>query len=298
MRLDDLYGLSWVADPRIAPDGRSVAFVVWRVDREANDYASAIWLVPFDGSSPARPFTSGGKQDLAPRWSPDGSRLAFVSNRERKAKQLYVIPTVGGEGRRLTELDEDVTEPVWSPDGTRLAFSSRARDPAYEEEEDKRRQPRRFARLQYKLDDAGWIGDRRRQHLTVPADGSASPTQVTHGDYEHQHPAWSPDGTRIAFASARQDDWDIELFCDIYLVDAQGGEPLRLTGCDRWYEAPAWSPDGSLIACRFGIGGFRLPASRPDRSARRHEWGAARAHVGAGPQLRSVSGDPRARLGR
>ena len=185
--------------------------------------------------------------------------LAFASNRERKAKQLYVIPTAGGEGRRLTDLDEDVTEPVWSPDGTRLAFSARLRDPAYEEEDDKRRRPRRFARLQYKLDDEGWIGDRRRHIFTVPADGSGPPVQLTHGDYEDQYPAWSPDGTRIAFASARQEDWDTELVRHLFLVDTDGGEPVRLTRDDGWHEAPAWSPDGSLIACRFSAGGFDFP---------------------------------------
>jgi dipeptidyl aminopeptidase/acylaminoacyl peptidase len=259
VRPEDLYELSWVSDPRLAPDGRTVAFVVSRIDRETNDYASAIWLVPVDASSPARRFTSGEKQDVAPRWSPDGSRLAFVSNRERKAKQLYVIPAGGGEGLRPTELDEDVTEPVWSPDGTRLAFSARVRDPAYEEEEDKALQPRRFARLQYKLDDEGWIGDRRRHIFTVPADGSSPPKQLTHGDYEDQYPAWSPDGKQLAFVSARQEDWDIQLFRDVYLVDAQGGEPMRLTGCDSWHEAPAWSPDGSLIACRFSVAGFDFP---------------------------------------
>lgn len=69
MRPEDVYELRWAADPRIAPDGKTVAFVAWSVDREENDYSSSIWLVPADGSGPAQPFTASGKQDAAPRWS-------------------------------------------------------------------------------------------------------------------------------------------------------------------------------------------------------------------------------------
>src|SRR3990172_2746809 len=181
MRPDDLYDLTWVSDPRLSPDGRTAAAVVVRLDREENDNASAIWLVPVDGTEP-RQFTSGEKQDKDPRWSPDGTRLAFVSNRggKKEKKQLYVTPAEGGGALRLTDLDEDVTEPVWSPDGTRIAFTSRLRDAAYEHEEDgKRRAPRRFTRLQHKHDQYGWTGDRRNHVFVVPADGSGPPAQVT-----------------------------------------------------------------------------------------------------------------------
>ncbi|MER3411595.1 MAG: hypothetical protein C4305_04250, partial [Thermoleophilia bacterium] len=72
-------------------------------------------------------------------------------------------------------------------------------------------------------------------------------------------PAWSPDGARIVFDSARHEHWDIDLRRDLYLVSPQGGEPERLTSLDGWYEAPSWSSDGALIACRWEPGGFDYP---------------------------------------
>ena len=259
MRPEDVYELRWADDPRIAPDGRSAAYVSWRLDREANDYAAAIWLLALDGSGELRRLTRGQKQDVGPRWSPDGASLAFVSNRDTEAKQLYVLPAAGGEPLRLTELDEDVGEVVWSPDGTRLAFSSRVRDKAYEEKDDRKRGPRRFERLQYKLDDEGWIGDRRRHLFVVAADGSEEPKQLTDGDFEDAAPSWSPDGRRIAFVSARHEHWDTDLVRDVFVVDADGGEPEQVTGGDSRYEAPVWSADGSAIACRHTPDDFDYP---------------------------------------
>ncbi|HET7094356.1 MAG TPA: hypothetical protein VFI22_12780, partial [Thermomicrobiales bacterium] len=77
---DDLFAVRIVGDPRLSPDGTRVAYVVTRLDREADDYRSAVWLAPLDGGEPAQ-LTSGVARDSEPRWSPDGSRLAFVSNR-------------------------------------------------------------------------------------------------------------------------------------------------------------------------------------------------------------------------
>jgi dipeptidyl aminopeptidase/acylaminoacyl peptidase len=256
---EDVHALTGVADPRLSPDGRTIAYVVWGVDRDANAYRSSIHLVPVDGSAAPKQLTGGEKEDALPRWSPDGRLLAFVSNAESEKKQLYVLPVEGGEARRLTDLPEDVGEVAWSPDGTRLAFSMRVPDPAYEEPDEKRRAPRRITRLQYKLDDVGWTTDRRQHVFTVPADGSAAPKQVTSGDYEDGYPAWSPEGTRIAFASARGEDWDVEDVRDVYVVDAGGGDPVRVTDSSGECAAPTWSPDGSLIAFRYTAGRFDYP---------------------------------------
>jgi dipeptidyl aminopeptidase/acylaminoacyl peptidase len=246
----DVFQLSGVADPRLSPDGTTVAYVVSGLDGETNEYRGAIWLAALDGSSPPRQLTAGTRRDVDPRWSPDGSRLAFTSNRAGDTMQLYVLPVGGGEPRRLTDLKEDVTQAAWSPDGTTIAFVSRVRDSAYDEEDDKRRAPRRFARLQYKLEHVGWTADRPMHLFTVPADGAGEPVQITSGDAEDASPAWSPDGRTLAFVSARHADWDTEPVNDVYLVDAVDGddEPLRLTQGGGGVELPSWSPQGDRLA--------------------------------------------------
>ena len=256
---EDVYELTWAGEPRVSPDRKTVAFTVSSIDREESSYKSSIWLVPSDGSAPARRFTAGPKADSMPRWSPDGTKLAFVSNREHEKKQIYVMPADGGEPIRLTELKEDAGELAWSPDGTRIAFSTRVPDDAYEEEDEKKRRPRRITRAQYKLDNVGWTIDRRRHIFVVPADGSGEPVQLTDGDFEHETPTWSADGSRIAFASNREDDWDLSPNGYLYVVDASGGEPRRLTTDESAYSHPAWSPDGTVIACYWSRGGWDHP---------------------------------------
>jgi dipeptidyl aminopeptidase/acylaminoacyl peptidase len=251
---EDVYELTGAADPRLSPDGKTVAFSVWSIDKDANEYRGAIWTVPLDGSREARRFTSGEKRDASPRWSPDGSKLAFTSKRGGDHMDLYVIPADGGEPVRLTTCKDDVTDPEWSPDGSRIAFVSRVPDSAYDEKDDKKRPPRRLKRLKYKLEATGWTIDRPQHLFVVPADGSGEATQITDGDFEDVHPSWSPDGKTIAFVSARHQDWDTENVEDIYLVGADGGEPRRLTQGGGAFDGIAWSPDGGRLA------GVRYPA--------------------------------------
>src|SRR5918912_499932 len=180
---DDVYALRGASDPRLDPTGKTVAFAIWSIDGDANEYRANIWTAPVDGSSPPRRFTTGERRDGTPRWSPDGTKLAFVSSRkEKEPSQLYVIPVDGGEPTRLTELKEDVQDPVWSPDGTQIVFASRVRDDAYDEEDARKRRPRRITRLHYKLDNEGWTVDRRTNLFIVDVDGSGEPRRITDGD--------------------------------------------------------------------------------------------------------------------
>ncbi|HJV57744.1 MAG TPA: S9 family peptidase, partial [Methylomirabilota bacterium] len=223
---------------------------VTTLSEERDEYLSQIWLVDAAGGEPRR-FTAGPRRDTVPRWSPDGTRLAFVSERDAKQQgQLYVMPVAGGEPTRLTDLRHGVSAPEWSPDGTRLAFVSRVGgwvEPESEEEKRKSRPPRVITTLKYRFNGEGFTYDRRPQIFTVGADGG-EPRQLTEGDYDHADPTWSPDGRTLAFAAARHDERDHDDASDIWLVPAEGGAPRRLTDTRGPAGHPAFSPAGDMVA--------------------------------------------------
>src|SRR5919197_5382268 len=101
MTPQDITRIRLISDPQLSPDGRRVVFVVTTLSEDQDEYLSNIWVVETAGGEPRR-FTTGPKRDTVPRWSPDGSRLAFISERETHQKaQLYVMPADGGEPAKL-----------------------------------------------------------------------------------------------------------------------------------------------------------------------------------------------------
>lgn len=255
IEINDLGNIRYVGDPQISPDGSVVAYVVTEADIPGKTYHSSIWLAASDGSWERR-FTNSTAKDTSPRWSPDGRRLAFLSDRS-SIPQLYVIPVNGGEPQMLTDLKYSVAEPAWSPDGTWIAVTSkvgpegmviRSEQTAQDRQRENEQSDVKVIRtLKYKLDGEGFLGELKRHIFLVSPDGGR-PTQLTDGDWDDTNPSWSPDSTRVAFASNRTEDREFSRKSDIWIASVADTSTARVTGSDGQYVTPAFSPDGTLIA--------------------------------------------------
>ena len=278
MSLDDLLTAVRVADPQVSPDGRQVAFVRTTTDLAGGKRDAEVWIVPADGSAPPRQITRSEKTDEAPRFSPDGKTLAFISARGG-APQVYLLDLAGGEPRKLTDLAAGVQDPlVFSPDGKRLAFVSDVFPDCTDEACNRKRREEaekspvkvhHLKRLMYRHWDE-WRED-VRHHVLVADVATGAVTDVTPGDfdspphlYEEGAMAFSPDGKEIAFVSNR-DGNDAESWTtnkDVFLVPVGGGAAEKLTVQNAAADFdPAFTPDGASILVRAQ----RRPTFEADR---------------------------------
>ena len=274
--LDDQFAIHPVEGPRISPDGKWVAYTVTTTSLAKDEDEQRIWMVPFGGGD-AIALTSEGVSSGHPEWSPDGKYLAFLSARKGGTTQVWLLNRLGGEATQLTDFPQAVDSLVWSPDSKRLALVMRdatrdeldaAKDrdeekdsgekvekvekaEKVEREKAKAAKPWVIDRLQFKSDEVGYL-DHRRTHLYVFDVASKKSAQVTGGDYDDESPAWSPDGTKLAFASNRTADADRNYDENIWVVSAdnadKGAHLTQITTNPGEDHSPAWSPDGKWIA--------------------------------------------------
>ncbi|HVO32232.1 MAG TPA: S9 family peptidase [bacterium] len=265
MTADDYMSFEFLGDPRLSPDGAMVAFVVTTIDQKQNRRRSEIWTVPADGSHEPMPLTTAPQSSNAPRWSPDGRSIAFLSGRpmpgdaadQTPRTQVWMLSLAGGEARRVTNLLNGVSSFSWSPDGTRLVCVGRS-GPS-----DTGKSPsdvRHYTHANYKFNDTGWFDD-KRTHLWVVDVRSGAATQITSGDdWNDSDPQWSPEGTKIAFVSDRTGKaFDEGRNTDVWVIDAAGGPLTRISDHAGPDNQPRWSPDGKTIAFVAALEGKAHP---------------------------------------
>ena len=261
LRADDFYKIQTLTDPQVSPDGQWVAYVVTTNDREADEPRSAVWMVSWDGKQQIQ-LTNAAKETHAPRWSPDGHYLAFISTpAESEHGQVMVLDRRGGEARVLTSVSDEIGGYAWSPDGRRLVLVMTQGDeqtagPSAGTKAAKRPKPIVIDALHFKEDEDGYLGVGHGRHLYLFDVASKMINALTTDPASNENlPSWSPDGRQIAFVKTREKGPDPDGMEAIEVIDARAGSTARQVV--RAY-APnsqqlAWSPDGTLLAYLQGI---------------------------------------------
>jgi acylaminoacyl-peptidase len=251
----DLFDLEIAADPRISPDGERVVFVRRSADIMKDRFRAGLWIVDHDGGE-ARPLGDSTARESAPRWSPDGRKLLFTSDRDG-TPQLFVRWMDSGQTAQLTHLPKAPGGAAWSPDGRWIAFSMQVPDavepfvkmPAKPEGAEWAKQPNVIRRMIFRTDSAGYLEEAHAQIFVLPAEGG-TPRQLTRGPRNHGGGLeWTPDGKHIVFAGNLQDDPDYDpLESEVHVLRVSDGAITPLTERNGPDFSPVVSPDGKRIA--------------------------------------------------
>ncbi len=252
----DLFDLSTASDPRISPDGRTIAYVRRSADIMSDRMVPSIWLVDV-ATGAERPLVASKGAHSNPRWSPDGSRLAYISTMEGSSPQLFVRWIASGESARITGLPTSPSSIAWSPDGRQLAYVMSVPDegpklgsaPKKPEGAEWAKPLEIIDKVTYRNDGAGYVEPGFDQLFVVASTGGA-PRQLTYGAFHHSGPLdWTPDSRQVLLSANRSPDWERDARdSEIYLVDSLSGALSPLTSRDGPDSAPAVSPDGRYIA--------------------------------------------------
>ncbi len=298
LTLDDMHKFRDAGDPRCSPDGKWVAYTLTSTDVAADKRDTDIWMVSADGKENVR-VTTSTEGETSPRWSPDGRYLAFLSSRpgpgKNKGAQIWLLDRRGGEAQQLTDSKPRISGFEWAPDSKRMAVLVRDEEEEVKKLAEKdREKPRPIVidRYSFKRDGAGYLSGTKKTRIHLLDIESKKFELLTTTDFDESGPVWSPDGTRIAFASNHAADWDRVPSSDIFVVEAKAGSaPRKLTTFAGGDSSPVWSPDGKWIAylksSDHGLGEYnmtqlaivgadggtpRMVTAQLDRGVSRHEF--------------------------
>ncbi|HVZ56359.1 MAG TPA: S9 family peptidase [Chitinophagaceae bacterium] len=244
----DLYRLAGVGMGQVSPEGTWVAYPVTTVDSLKDRRETHLWMIRWDGRQNL-PLTSDSENETAPRWSPDGKYLSFLSSRqESKGNQVWLMDRRGGEGKKLTEIKGGVDDYAWSPDSRKLLLTITDQEPE-DTGKIKTSKPMVIDRFQFKQDVEGYRYKKAHTHLYLFDITTHRLDTLTRGDFDDQAATWSPDGTLICFVSNRTADPDRNENTDLWVIEPRPGSTVRqLTTWKGADNAPRWSPDSKWIA--------------------------------------------------
>jgi dipeptidyl aminopeptidase/acylaminoacyl peptidase len=254
IQLDDFTKISSVSDPQISPDGKSIAFILSRINLD-QDRADRDLLIIDIASGAPRALTHDRKGIGSPRWSPEGDRLAFeaVDTTAKDPKlQLFVLPMTGGEAHRLTDVPDGIEQFAWSPNGQQIAFVT-SDEPENKKEIEKHNDA-------FEVGDTDYLttGPTTPSHLWLVAAEGGKPRRLTSGTWSLAKSAppsspaspinWSPDGKSILFTRQEHPQFGDADLTTLQIVDIDSGAMRRVTTHEKFESFGLFSPDGTKIA--------------------------------------------------
>lgn len=258
---EDVFQIEYAAEPQISPDGTKIVYVRRFADIMTDRNYGNLWLVNFDGTG-HRPLTTGNFSDGSPRWSPDGTRIAFTSDRAGQT-QIWVLWLATGQMQQLTHVTEAPSGLAWSPDGKWISFSmlvpeappSLARLPKPPEGAKWAEPARVIDRLVYRFNGPGYLKPGYYHLFVIPSEGG-TPRQISSGNFHHGGPGfrasdavWTPDSKYLIVSANRRPDFELEpLDTEVYEFSVETGAVRALTSRRGPDNSPQVSPDGRYIA--------------------------------------------------
>lgn len=253
--IDDILALRSLSGLECAPDGKQAVYVVGEADLKADKRRSALWLADLAGGAPLQ-LTSGEDSASAPSFSPDGTRIAFLSKRGKdKLAQIWLLDRRGGEASRLTDVKGDIAGFRWSPDSKSLLLM--ITDPAPEPPKDDPERPLPVVvdDVKFKEDGTGFITAKDHAHLALFDVATKAETRLTATDsFDVTTAEWSPDGKTIAYLANHALDTDAPATEWLTVVEAKAGAQPRVVAKipSASGQSLIWSADGAKITHLMG----------------------------------------------
>lgn len=251
----DLFHMEYAANPVVMPDGKNVVYERRSMDIMSDSLRRNLWTVALDGSS-HMPLLSDSKNHYSPVFSPDGSKMAYLSSKEGKV-QIYVRDVATGNTARVTDVERGPSGLSFSPDGKQIAFAmftpKSAKPPFnldFKPKDAKWADSAHYIdNTLFQRDGAGMNKPGNMQVYLVPTIGG-TPRQLTTSPHDHPGSlAWTKDGKNIIVSANTREDYDFDIFnSDLHSIDVKTGEITKLTDASGPEGSPKMSPDGKKVA--------------------------------------------------